>query len=224
VSRKFFVIMVTVVAVALISAPAAFAGRDDSEFRTPWFGPVFLGTNTSVHSGDFSLTVESEVRFDAATGEYTYFYKLMNNTAEDHVASFSVSGTWLPADLTQLNWGIITSETTATVALDPEPGAIVYLTGELTASLSDGPRSPGTNAVGGLHSGETLVFYAQSTRGPALMSSSAFAGEGFAGGQAFGPIFEQQQVPEPASAMLFGSGLLGLLALKARKRKTLIAA
>jgi hypothetical protein len=220
--RLLFVIVLATVA-ALAAAPAAFASRDDSVMRTPWFGPLLMGPTTSIFAGDFSLSVESEVRLQ--TGIYTYLYKLTGSNALEAINTLNVSGNWGSSGA--LNWGIITSESSnSAVSFDPRPGDVAFGAGMLTANLSNGPRLaavPGgdsANGAGGLDVGETFVFYAQSTIGPASLSAGALALslEADAFGLAFGPMI-LEVVPEPSSAALISSALLGIFALTARKRK-----
>jgi len=199
-------------ALAFLAAPA-YANQvdvtDTSGFGSAVQGPV---TTTFSFFGYFTADVQTTVYNNA--GVYTYVYQISNYTGGMPVDVFSIGSLNF---VSSLNWGVVTSGTSAGVGLDspdvtafgaPSPGCN---TGRNTGFLNCGPTltfffSDGSGTSGGLHNtGEYITIYAQgySGAGPNLHSAILIDSD-YATGNIPAPV------PEPGTMALFGSGMISL--------------
>lgn len=221
-------ITLAVVAMAALGLGAlpAQASRVDTTSGT--FGTAVGGPLVSVFAsgGNSSfVTVTSQVYVSG--GVFTYVYTLSGynpapSTSTLPILNFSIASSLFSSGL---SWGVVTDLTSGAVGLD-SPDVTTFGASSIycgTAASGFFPCTPslnyflsnGTGTGGGLHAGETLAVYAQSTLGPGIpptTSASVAIDTDWGQGSVIAPA-----VPEPGTMALFGSGLLGMAFAVRRK-------
>jgi len=166
---------------------------------------TLFGINTPQNAGTYTVS-GGQLNFQtgAFSGQSGTTYTFSGG------GSFDITGTVKDAFNNTIATGTLLQGSFLNATVDESNNTIV-----LTTSSGSDTKNADLVSYFGLPAGTQFAFGPNTTTG----QNNYLATDGTFSGQAFSTDIPNQVVPEPASMMLFGSGLAGLSALIRRRRK-----